>query len=424
MQLSAAWRGRWAVARHDLAGGPGRSVPRSGRVHAPALGLRESERAAVSPHLRLSHIAAGVVTGSARGPLSLEASFFRVAIRRTSIRSRGRMPDSWSARAWFRPRPEWTIQVSHGFLHEPDSWTWRSASHERVGLVAPRTGLEHFTAATVSVGRTARTFSTVRAALLELRGFGRTSLTAVETSPSKQKFFSSPVVHRPHPGELVDPVRALTIGAVRDLVDVRGFKLGLGGDVVFHRVPDAAGVHARRERPLGSRVPSPAPARSRRAHVEHDDGPSDGGDVARPSRMKHSIPNVGSGFSRTYTSIVLAVGPPKGGPHEGFECASTLQLEGDGLLHTPGAVAVVDPGPLDAGGAGGAGHPEHTRADPGSARRSFDAQESAERGVGLSKAADGAGHFRSDSAPGAVNAIDTDLCEGRGDRPGCERGRF
>jgi hypothetical protein len=46
------------------------------------------------------------------------------------------------------------------------------------------------------------------------------------------------IVHIPHPGELVHPVRALTVGGLRDLVEMRGFRLGVGADVVFHRVPD------------------------------------------------------------------------------------------------------------------------------------------------------------------------------------------
>ncbi len=92
----------------------------------------------------------------------------------------------------------------------------------------------------MAVGRIARTFSNVRAVLLEFtRQSGRTSLWANEDVSVETEILLFPqIVHQPHPGELVDPVRALTIGAVRDLVDVRGFKLGLGGDVVFHRVPE------------------------------------------------------------------------------------------------------------------------------------------------------------------------------------------
>ena len=29
--------------------------------------------------------------------------------------------DSWSVRGWYRPTPEWTFQVSHGFLTQPET---------------------------------------------------------------------------------------------------------------------------------------------------------------------------------------------------------------------------------------------------------------------------------------------------------------
>ena len=46
------------------------------------------------------------------------------------------------------------------------------------------------------------------------------------------------IVHRPHPGELVNAVRALTAGAVRDVATYGGLAFGVGGDMtVFHAPP-------------------------------------------------------------------------------------------------------------------------------------------------------------------------------------------
>jgi hypothetical protein len=45
------------------------------------------------------------------------------------------------------------------------------------------------------------------------------------------------IVHRPHPGELVDPILAFTTGTVRDVALVKGLSLGVGGDVTFYRLP-------------------------------------------------------------------------------------------------------------------------------------------------------------------------------------------
>src|SRR5262245_14224370 len=104
-----------------------------------------------------------------------------------------------------------------------------------------------------------------------------------------------------------------------------------------------------------------------------------------------------------------------------FSSLSALQLECDSLLDAARAVAVVDPRPLDAGGARRAGHAEHARAQPGSLRGALDAQEPAEREVRLRETADRTNQFRPGRAPGAVDAIDADLGEHRGDRPAGER---
>ncbi len=246
MQVSAAWRrplgDRTALT---IAGGPvgEASLGPVAFMHRPS--AFENPSAPLSHHIFDStHIAAGVVMGAVEhGPLTIEASIFR-----------GREPDehrydiefgsldSWAARVWFRPRPAWSIQASHGFLHEPEQLEPGDQRRTNGSVSWLReTDSTHFTAAIAAVGRIARTFSTGRAVLLELtRQSGRTSLYGryEDVSVETEILLFPQIVHQPHPGELVDPVRALTIGAVRDLVDVRGFKLGLGGDVVFHRVPE------------------------------------------------------------------------------------------------------------------------------------------------------------------------------------------
>ena len=45
-------------------------------------------------------------------------------------------------------------------------------------------------------------------------------------------------MHRPHPGELVDPIRTLTGGAVRDVAAARGFTIGVGGDLSVYQAPE------------------------------------------------------------------------------------------------------------------------------------------------------------------------------------------
>ena len=63
--------------------------------------------------------------------------------------------------------------------------------------------------------------------------YGRFEALAVET----EILLFPEIVHRPHPGELVDPIQELTTGVVRNVADVRGLQVGIGGDVVLYRVP-------------------------------------------------------------------------------------------------------------------------------------------------------------------------------------------
>jgi hypothetical protein len=245
MQLAAAWRAPLAgQVSYTLAGGVGEPA-----LGPPAFIHRassaENPSAPLSHHIFDStHITFGVVTlGLDRGPLAIEGSVFR-----------GREPDedrydfdfgeldSWSARLWFRPRPEWAIQGSYGYLHEPEELepgdqrrTNASVSWFRQG------GGSNFTAVTAAVGRNVRPFSTVQALLLEFtRQWGRTSVfSRYEALSVETEILLFPqIVHRPHPGELVDPVQELTSGIVRDVADIRGFQIGIGGDVVFYRVPE------------------------------------------------------------------------------------------------------------------------------------------------------------------------------------------
>jgi hypothetical protein len=90
------------------------------------------------------------------------------------------------------------------------------------------------------VGWNEGTYSTVYAVLAEgTRHQGRTSIfgryeyLTVET----EILLFPELVHRPHPGELVDPIQAFTGGSVRDVARVKGLSIGLGGDVVFYQLP-------------------------------------------------------------------------------------------------------------------------------------------------------------------------------------------
>jgi hypothetical protein len=148
--------------------------------------------------------------------------------------------DSWSARVWLRPKPGWLIQASHGFLEEPEELEPGDQRRSNVSVSWSRHRSTGFTAITAAFGRNRRPFSSLDSFLVEgthkavkSSFYARFENTEVET----EILLFPQVVHVPHPGELVDTVRALTIGAVRDVVTIRAFVIGIGGGVTFHGVP-------------------------------------------------------------------------------------------------------------------------------------------------------------------------------------------
>jgi hypothetical protein len=242
-QLAASWRIPIGQrAGFTLAGGP-RGEAALGPVafmHRPSSSANPS--APLSHHVFDStHIATGVVlVGLDGGPWAAEGSWFR-----------GREPDehrydlemgaldSWSARVWWR-HAGWSIQASHGLLHEPEQLEPGNQRRTSLSVSWLRERGTAFTAVTAAVGRNERDFSTVRAVLAEVtHQIGRTALfSRYEDLTVETEILLFPqVVHRPHAGELVDPVRQLTVGGLRQLLDVRGFALGLGADVAFYGVP-------------------------------------------------------------------------------------------------------------------------------------------------------------------------------------------
>ena len=244
MQLSAAWSVSPASrTRLTLVGA---------LVGEPALGpvpfmhrasSAENPSAPLSHHVFDStHVSNSVVLGRVdQSIFSIEAAVFH---GRESDEHRYDLDlgtlDSWAIRGWVRPTPSWQIQVSHGFLEEPEAL--EPGDQRRSSASASWTQLRSsgFTAVTAAVGRNRRQFSAVDAVLAEgthkhgrWSVYGRAELTEVET---EILLFPS-VLHVPHPGELVDRISAFTIGIVRDIATVRGLAFGVGGDIVRYGVP-------------------------------------------------------------------------------------------------------------------------------------------------------------------------------------------
>jgi hypothetical protein len=244
MQAAAAWRipiaDRTAVT---VAAGPVGEAALGPVAYMHRASSAENPSAPLSHHIFDStHTSTGVVLGRVdRGPVSLEGSIFR-----------GREPDedrydvdlgaldSWSTRVWVRPAPAWTIQASYGFLHEPEQLEPGDQRRTNASVSWFRERESNYSALTAAVGRTDRRYSTVHAVLVEgTRHAGATSMySRYENMTVETEVLLLPeIVHRPHPGELVDPIQAFTAGALRDVARVKALSVGIGGDVTFYRLP-------------------------------------------------------------------------------------------------------------------------------------------------------------------------------------------
>ncbi len=245
MQLSAAWRFPVGSGTDlTLAGGP---------VGEPTLGpaafmhrasAAENPTAPLAHHIVDStHIASSVVMlRMDRGRFAFEGSAFhgREKNERRYDVELGAL-DSWAGRIWFQPAPEWRVQASHGFLHEPEALEPGNQRRTNASVSWLRIhGGATYSAFTFAVGRNSRAFADLDSVLAEgahdfgrLAVFGRFESTGVET----EILLFPQVVHRPHPGELVDTVRAGTAGVVWKLQDAGAFAIGVGADATVYGVP-------------------------------------------------------------------------------------------------------------------------------------------------------------------------------------------
>jgi hypothetical protein len=243
-QLAIGWRvPLGSSAAVTISGGPLGEATLGPVAFMHRLSASENPTAPLAHHtLDSTHITQGVVAASLdSGPITVEGSVFHA--REPDEHRYGITPgalDSWATRLWFRPSSQWIAQVSYGFLHEPEqlepgdikrttgSVTW---THERV---------ERAVSVTAAVGHNVRTYTKLTAFLGEAlaRKGGTAAYARVERLNVETEHLLFPtVVHRPHPGELIDPLGAYTVGIVRDLPSARWFSVGIGGDATFYNVP-------------------------------------------------------------------------------------------------------------------------------------------------------------------------------------------
>ncbi len=228
----------------ELYGGPSAEPALGPVTYLHRASASELPMAPLSHHLQDStHTSFGVVTtGLVIDRVKLEASAFNGREpneERWSIQTGAW--DSWSGRAWFAPTKNWTAQYSVGRLEHPEALEpgsqWRetaSVEYNRPGVAASWRGNWATTAVWGRVRKIA-TQTTLNSYLLEStlnfrrRNYAFTRIELVD----KDELFAQAATHP------VYRIAAYTFGGVRDLIQDRKWRLGLGADVTMYSKPAA-----------------------------------------------------------------------------------------------------------------------------------------------------------------------------------------
>lgn len=245
IQLAAVWRvplgGSAGLA---FSGGPVGEATIGPAAFMHRQSASENPTAPLSHHVFDStHIVEGVMaTSFDRGPWVVEASAFhgRESNQRRYNLETGAL-DSWAARLLYKS-PSWLAQVSHGFLKQPEELEPGDQRRTTASISWTKGRGQDYLAVTTAVGHNRRYFDTNTTAFLTeatLRR-GRSSFyTRIEVLQVTSEHLLFPtVVHRPHPGELIDVLGAFTGGGVRDVGRAGPLDIGIGADATFYRVPD------------------------------------------------------------------------------------------------------------------------------------------------------------------------------------------
>jgi hypothetical protein len=188
-----------------------------------------------------THIVQGVAgLGIDAGPFTLEGSAFHG--KEPDEHRYGVTPgafDSWATRLWFR-RSGWVAQASYGYLHQPEELEPGNIRRANGSITWTHETVDRTTSVTAMYGRNKRTYTDLPAFLVEALGRikGTSFYTRIELLDVETEHLLFPtVVHKPHPGELVDRLNVYTFGGVQNVWGPKWMSLGVGADVTLYNVP-------------------------------------------------------------------------------------------------------------------------------------------------------------------------------------------
>lgn len=208
-----------------------------------------------------THIAHGVFTaGVTAGRFRFESSIFRGAEpdeNRKTI-DFGKL-DSYSARVWFTPTPNWTAQVSYGYLTNPEAFEPGDLKRWTASIHHNRAWRDGHWASSLIWGRNSEEHGKSNAYLLEStvnfldKNYFYTRLELGDkTGLLRENVFGRAGLVEDHAhgedGGHDDPhddrfdqwfrVGAFTFGGVRDFVATEKLRVGVGAGFTFYHVPD------------------------------------------------------------------------------------------------------------------------------------------------------------------------------------------
>jgi hypothetical protein len=193
-----------------------------------------------------------IAAGLERGRWRVEGSLFHGGEpdeQRWDLMDPGPL-DSWAVRGWFRPSREWSFQVSHGFLTQPEAHEIGDVRRTTASASWFKRRKNGWTAATAAYGRNNKIGGDFNALVGEATHafgpytlYGRLESLQVESDLlrfGRHGFIAGAKDgHVPDTGEGRDVVTMLTLGGARTILRPRSWDVAAGADLAVYGVPNA-----------------------------------------------------------------------------------------------------------------------------------------------------------------------------------------